>query len=88
MPVLSIDVSENIYNDINNINNIALTEIIQLGLKEFKINYALDLYKNGEISFGKAAEIAGMMEDDLSTKAYAKGMIPKYSNQTLLEELK
>ena len=39
---------------------IALRKIIDVGLKEIRIEYALDLYKKGKITLWKAAQMAGM----------------------------
>ncbi len=37
---------------------IALRKILEIGLKEIKLEYALDLYQKGKITLMKAAEIA------------------------------
>lgn len=39
---------------------IALRKIMSIGLKEIKLEYALDLYRNGKVTLWKAAEIAGI----------------------------
>ena len=52
-----------------------------------KIIQVLNLYETGEISFGKAAELVGLREDDLALKACENCIYPKYSDKTILEEL-
>ena len=39
---------------------IALRKILEKGLRETKLEYALDLYAKGKITLGKAAEISGL----------------------------
>ena len=39
---------------------IALRKILEFGMKEIKIQYALDLYSKGKITLMKAGEICGM----------------------------
>ncbi len=39
---------------------IALRRILEKGLKETKLEYALDLYKKGKITLMKSGEIAGL----------------------------
>lgn len=38
----------------------ALRQLLKLGIKQFNLERALDLYKQGKISLGKAAEIANI----------------------------
>ena len=37
---------------------IAIRKIIDIGLKEVRLEYALDLYRKGKVSLGRAGEIA------------------------------
>src|SRR3989338_464022 len=39
---------------------IALRKILDRGLKEIRLEYALDLYAKGKITLGRAAEVAGL----------------------------
>jgi predicted HTH domain antitoxin len=64
-----------------------LVELLQRGLQEVKIDRALDLYIHGGLSFGAAAERAGVSQSELSRRAYARGMEPSFSAMTLAEEL-
>ena len=41
----------------------------------------------GGISFGAAAHQAGVSQSELSRHAYARGMEPPFSTETLMEEL-
>ena len=52
-----------------------------------KVERALERYARGGMSFGAAALRAGVSQADLSRFAYARGMEPPFSAETLAEEL-
>jgi len=62
-------------------------ELLERGLRELKIERALKRYAQGEISFGAAAHQAGVSQDELARYAYARGIEPPFSDETLKEEL-
>ncbi|MCX6032656.1 MAG: UPF0175 family protein [Chloroflexi bacterium] len=62
-------------------------ELLERGLREFKIQRALDRYARGGISFGAAAKQASLSLSEFARQAYARGMEPPYSAETLAEEL-
>jgi predicted HTH domain antitoxin len=64
-----------------------LIELLERGLRQLKIERALDRYVRGGISFGAAAHQAGVPESELARQAYARGMEPPFSAETLAEEL-
>lgn len=64
-----------------------LIELLERGLRELKIEQVLAQYSRGAISFGAAAQQAGVSQSDLARYAYAQGMEPPFSNETLAEEL-
>ena len=64
-----------------------LADLLARGLREVKVERALELYARGGLSFGAAAQQAGVSETDLSRFAYARGMEPPFSAKTLTEEL-
>lgn len=63
-----------------------LADLLARGLREVKVERALELYARGGMSFGAAAQQAGVSETELSRFAYARGMEPPFSAQTLAEE--
>jgi hypothetical protein len=65
-----------------------LLEVLERGLRASKIERALERYAQGGISFGAAAHQAGVPQSELARCAYARGMEPSYSAQTLDEELR
>lgn len=64
-----------------------LADLLERGLREVKVERALERYARGGMSFGAAAQQAGVSPTDLSRFAYARGMEPPFSAQTLAEEL-
>jgi predicted HTH domain antitoxin len=64
-----------------------VVELLQRGLREVKIDRALDLYARGGLSFGAAAEQAGVSRSELARHAHARGLEPSFSTTTLAEEL-
>jgi hypothetical protein len=65
-----------------------LLEVLERGLRAFKIERALERYAQGGISLGAAAHQAGVSLSELACHAYARGMEPPYSTETLAEELR
>jgi hypothetical protein len=64
-----------------------LADLLERGLREVKVERALERYARGGMSFGAAAQQAGVSQTDLARFAYARGMEPPFSAQTLAEEL-
>lgn len=64
-----------------------LADLLARGLREVKVERALERYARGGMSFGAAAHMAGVAQGELARYAYARGMEPPFSAQTLAEEL-
>lgn len=64
-----------------------LVDLLARGLREVKVERALERYARGGMSFGAAAQQAGVSQGDLARYAYARGMEPPFSPRTLAEEL-
>jgi hypothetical protein len=64
-----------------------LLNILERGLRELKIDQALEQYRHGGLSFGAAAQQVGISQSELARQAYARGMEPSLSPDTLAEEL-
>lgn len=65
-----------------------LVELLARGLREAKVERALDRYACGGMSFGAAAQQAGVPPAALARYAYARGLEPPTSEETLAEELR
>jgi predicted HTH domain antitoxin len=84
---MTLKLPDAIARELRSANEEFLLELLERGLREMKIDRALDLYGRGGLSFGAAAERAGVSRSDLSRHAYARGMEPPFSHETLAEEL-
>jgi hypothetical protein len=68
-------------------NSIFIADVLERGLRELRIERALEHYARGGMSFGAAAREAGVSQGDLARQAYARGMEPPSSSETLAEIL-
>lgn len=64
-----------------------LIELLERGLRESRIERALERYKQGGLSFAAAAQLAGVPRSELARQAYARGMEPPHNEQMVAEEL-
>ena len=65
----------------------SLFEILKLGMKQLKIEKALERYKKGGISLARVAELADISIREMIPLAYAHGLEPKYDETILKSEL-
>jgi len=63
-----------------------LGELLLLGLSQVKIQEVLLLYQRGLVSFGRAAELAGLSEQEMIRQARAFGVFPRWSKKMAEEE--
>jgi predicted HTH domain antitoxin len=85
--VLTLQVPDDLAGELESTQQAFLLEVLERGLREVRIDRALVLYSQGNVSFGAAAEQAGVSQPELARHAFARGMEPPFSRQTLLEEL-
>jgi len=64
-----------------------LGELLLLGLSQVKIQEAILLYQRGVISLGRAAELAGLTEQEMARQARALGVSPHWTAEMLKDEL-
>lgn len=64
-----------------------LLELLLLGLSQIKIEESIMLYKRGIISFGRAAELAGLPEQEMAKQARAYDVVPRWSDELLNQEI-
>ena len=84
---LTIAIPTALAQELSSTNQELLVEILERGLRALKIERALERYARGGISFGAAAQQAGVPQSELARHAYARGMEPPFSAETLAEEL-
>jgi predicted HTH domain antitoxin len=84
---LTITVPAPLAQELDSVSQEFLVQVLERGLRVLKIEQALDRYARGGISFGAAAHQAGVSQSELARHAYARGMEPPFSVETLTEEL-
>ena len=84
---LTLVVPASLAQELDSANQEFLVEILERGLRELKIEQVLKRYARGGMSFGAAAQQAGVSQSELARHAYARGMAPPFSEETLMEEL-
>jgi predicted HTH domain antitoxin len=84
---LTLEVPISLAQELESASQEFLVELLERGLHQLKIERALDRYARGGVSFGAAAHQAGVSQSELSRHAYARGMEPPFSTETLMEEL-
>lgn len=87
MTVVTLELPPELAETMRELEQITLTEILERGVRDWKIERALRRYAQGGMSFQAAAQQAGVSLSALSLQAYARGMQPPASDQTLAEEL-
>jgi len=85
--VCTLNIPDSLARELETANQEFLIELLERGLQALKIERALEQYARGGISFGAAAHQAGVSQSDLARHAYARGMEPPYSEETLAEEI-
>lgn len=84
---LTIPVPAALAQELDTLSQEFLVEVLERGLRALKIERALERYAQGGVSFGAAAHQAGVSQSELARHAYARGMEPPFSAETLAEEL-
>jgi hypothetical protein len=85
--VCTLNIPDFLARELKTANQQFLIELLERGLQALKIERALEQYARGGISFGAAASQAGISQSELARHAYARGMEPSFSAETLAEEL-
>jgi len=85
--VCTLNIPDSLARELETANQEFLIELLERGLHALKIERALEQYSRGGISFGAAAHQAGISQSELARHAYARGMEPPFSAETLAEEL-
>lgn len=84
---LTLTLPDSLARELDSVEETLLVDLLARGLREFKIEQALERYAQGGISFSAAAHQAGVSRSDLARHAYSRGMEPPFSSETLAEEL-
>ena len=84
---ITLNLPASLARELSEVNQDFVLDILARGLRQFKIERALEQYSQGGISFGAAAHLAEISRAELARHAYARGLEPPFSEQTLQEEL-
>ena len=87
MSKITVEVSEDLLREISLRDQSLLRHIFELGLTQLKVDVALRRYREGGISLGYAARLAGIPKREMILQARARGLMPRFSEQTVREEL-
>ena len=85
---VTLNIPDRLAQELKSANEDFLIEVLERGLKSMKIDRALEQYARGGMSFGAAAYQAGLSQSKLARHAYACGIEPPCSDDTLAEELR
>jgi hypothetical protein len=66
---------------------LTLKQIIRLGIHQYKMERAIQLYRDGVGSIGDVAEQIGLNKQELIQEARRHNIDPEFSEQTIKEEL-
>jgi predicted HTH domain antitoxin len=64
-----------------------LKQIVGLGIYQYRLERAIQLYRDGVGSLGYVAEQMGPNKQDLIREARRRNIDPEFSDQTIQEEL-
>ena len=64
-----------------------LKQIVRLGIYQYRLERAIQLYRDGVGSLGYVAEQMGLNKQDLIREARHHNIEPEFSDQTIQEEL-
>ncbi|MFC2031701.1 hypothetical protein ACFLWA_13360 [Chloroflexota bacterium] len=84
---VTVKVPGSLARELDSVEEGLLIDLIERGLREFKIEQALERYSRGGMSFGAVARQAGLSQSEFARQAYARGMEPPFSAKSLAEEL-
>ncbi len=85
--VVKVEIPEEWLQDLEWDQATVMQEIVQLGVYQFKVRRALEMYQAGTGSLGYVAEKAGLSKRDLIREARARGIEPPFDEGTVREEL-
>jgi predicted HTH domain antitoxin len=84
---ITMEIPEQWLQDLDLDQGMVIQEIVRLGVHQFKVRRALEMYQAGAGSLGYVAEKTGLSKRDLIREARARGIEPPFDEQTVHEEL-
>jgi predicted HTH domain antitoxin len=84
---LTVEITSPLAEELAAANQDLLADLLRRGLRDLRIEQALARYQQGGMSFGAAAELAGVTQAELARQAYVRGVEPPFDEAMLEEEL-
>ena len=84
--MIKLEIPEDMLKDVDIRDPSQLEEILRMGIKQMKIEKALQSYKEGDISMAKAAELADIPLSEMMMQASARGLKPLFDKKMIEEE--
>lgn len=84
---LTLTLPDSLAQELDSTSQEFLVQVLERGLYELKIERILEKYAQGELTFSAAAHQVGVSQSELARHAYARGMEPFFSAETLAEEI-
>lgn len=87
MTTVTIQVPDVLFKELNTLQQGFLVDVLERGIRNLKLERAINRYRQGGISIGAAANLAECSESEFARHAYSLGIEPYFSDDTLNEEL-
>jgi len=84
---ITLEIPEQWFQGLDWDQSVIVQEIVRLGIRQFKVRRALEMYQAGAGSLGYVAEKVGLSKRDLICEARARGIEPPFDEQAVREEL-
>jgi predicted HTH domain antitoxin len=84
---ITMEIPEQLLEGLDVDRSLVIQEIIQLGVYQFKVRRALEMYQARVGSLGYIAEKLGLSKRQLVEEARQRGLDPFYDEQTVQEDL-
>lgn len=84
---VKLEISEDVLKDLDIEDSSSLKEILEMGIKQMKIEKALQSFKERKISLARAAALADIPLCEMMLQASARGIKPAYDQEMIEEEI-
>ncbi len=88
MKKMVVEIPPSLAAELATANQQLIADLLERGLRDLRIEQALDRYKRDGMSFAAAAEQAGVSQTELAHAAYARNMEPPFDEAMVAEELR
>lgn len=82
-----VELPESLVTELSAVNEQLMAELLQRGLRDLRIEQALERYMRGGISFAAVAEQARVSQAELARAAYVRNVEPPFDEAMVAEEL-